>query len=244
MAMPSSGLSECLIPSLLVDAAMGRDERQFVFLYGDAPILLVQIPAGDDELQQGLSELDAGGGALPFRTEFQSIPNRGAAAPRAHGPGDGADLAKRMRGHQHFAFAVRKRVRSDTPSEDRISVGRARNRDLVLRHSSVSKFHAWFEASADGALCLYDAESTNHTHLNSKVLEPRLKTPIGPGDSVRFGAIECLLCAASTLWACLHRATPRTRAEAAVGSAGASIRPLRATSRPPGASPRPPSRNG
>ena len=109
MAMSSSGLLEGLIPSLLVDAAMERDERQFVFLYGDAPILLVRIPLGDDELQQGLSELEARGGALPFRTEIESIPSRRPTSTGSGRADDGAELAKRMRGHQHFAFAVRKR---------------------------------------------------------------------------------------------------------------------------------------
>ncbi len=236
MAMSTSGVSECLIRSLLVDAAMARDERQFVFLYGDAPILLVRVPAGDAELQQGLSELEASSSALPFRTEIQPTRRGGAAARPSDRGDDGAELAKRMRGHQHFAFVVSKRESSDTLSQDRISVGRARNKDLVLRHPSVSKFHAWFETSGDGILHVVDAESTNRTHLNSKVLEPRVKTRVAPGDWVRFGAIECLLCTGAALWECLHLATPATRAEATARPPGASMRP-------PGASVRPPSRN-
>jgi hypothetical protein len=234
MAMSPSGISECLIRSVLVDAAMGRDERQFVFLYGDSPILLVRIPAGDAELQQGLSELEGSGSALPFRTEIQPT-RRGGSAARPAGD-DGAELAKRIRGHQHFAFVVSKRESSDTLSQDRISIGRARNKDLVLRHPSVSKFHAWFETSGDGTLHVVDAESTNRTHLNSTVLEPRVKTRVSPGDCVRFGAIECLLCTGSALWECLHLATPVTRAEATVRPPGGSMRP-------PGASVRPSSRN-
>ena len=46
-----------------------------------------------------------------------------------------------------------------------------------------------------------------------------------PAIRIRFGAIECLLCTASTLWVCLHLARSRTRVEATVRPPGASLRP-------------------
>lgn len=86
-----------------------------------------------------------------------------------------------------------------------MTVGRASNRDLVLRHPSVSKFHAWFETGEDGTVHVTDAESTNQTFVNMTALPPRAKTRIAPGDSLRFGLVECLLWTAANLWAVLRR---------------------------------------
>jgi hypothetical protein len=212
------GAPETLTPSLLVDAAVHRDERGFLLLYGDASILLVEIPPGASELQQGLGELEAAIDPLPFHTEVQPLASHGLA--RTHVPEDPGKLARLLSGRVHFAFALRKPASSDAVS-DRISVGRARNKDLVLRHQTISKFHAWFETGDDGALYLSDAESRNQTRVNGSLLAPRARHPVAPGDSVRFGSVDCLLCSPATLWACLRLPSPRT------------VRPPSATSRPP-----------
>ena len=87
----------------------------------------------------------------------------------------------------------------------RVSVGRAHNKDIVLRHSSVSKFHAWFEVEPE---CMYvsDAGSTNLTRVNDETIEPRTRVVVAPGDAVRFGALETVLCSPETLWSYLNGA--------------------------------------
>jgi FHA domain len=225
VVLSATGAHVTLAPSLVVDAAVSRGEREFLLLYGDASILLIEIPAEAAELQQGLDALEAPVGTLPFKTEVQAVPEPPAISPRTARPEDPVRLAKALHGRLHFAVALRKRAGSDTVSPDRISVGRARNKDLVLRHATISKFHAWFETSEDGSLYLNDAESKNQTFVNGEVVVPRRKIAVAPGDSIRFGAVDCLLCTPSTFWAYLRAPLPRVVAQG-------SIRPP-ATARPP-----------
>jgi pSer/pThr/pTyr-binding forkhead associated (FHA) protein len=86
---------------------------------------------------------------------------------------------------------------------DRISVGRARNKDIVLRHQSVSKFHCWFEVDDAGAFYVTDAGSKNATKVNANSLKARERTRVEPGDVIRFGSVEAIMCAPRVLWAAL-----------------------------------------
>jgi hypothetical protein len=210
-----------LSPSLLVDAAIHRDERGFLLLYGDALILLVEIPPGAIDLEQGLGELDAAFDPLPFRTE--ALTAGATYAVHTSGSEDPAKLARMLPGRLHYAFALRKRSSADAVS-DRVSVGRARNRDLVLRHPTVSKFHAWFETDGQCASILCDADSRNQTRVNGTVLAPRARHAVGPGDTVRFGSVDCVLCRPATFWASIRVPLPKT---------ARTERPPRLPTRPP-----------
>jgi hypothetical protein len=55
---------------------------------------------------------------------------------------------------------------------DRISLGRARNCDIVLRDPSVSKLHAHFRVKDDGKFDLVDRLSENGTEINGARLLP------------------------------------------------------------------------
>lgn len=64
-------------------------------------------------------------------------------------------------------FPVSKR--SGALFHDRVSVGRNRNADIHLPFRRISKFHAYFTASAGGAkIMVTDAGSTNGTFINGK----------------------------------------------------------------------------
>jgi len=98
--------------------------------------------------------------------------------------------------------ALRKSERS--PYSTLISVGRARNCDVVLRASTVSKLHAQFIVEEAGWK-LVDRESANKTLVNGRVIEPERPIPIAPGDRLKFGAIDCLLADAEVLIKALKR---------------------------------------
>jgi hypothetical protein len=70
--------------------------------------------------------------------------------------------------------------------EDRISIGRTRASDIVVRHAKVSKFHAYFTLDADG-LKLTDARSKNGTFLDARRLEPNRPVVVAEGSEVGFG---------------------------------------------------------
>ncbi len=98
--------------------------------------------------------------------------------------------------------------------KSRISVGRATNNDLVIRHDSVSKLQAHFlvrigsngdPATEERVLC--DVGSANGTHINGRTLdegEDRAITVVA-GDRIRFGEVECDLLDASALYSALRR---------------------------------------
>jgi hypothetical protein len=54
-----------------------------------------------------------------------------------------------------------------------IGVGRTENNDVVIRDSSLSKFHAFFQQGESGEWLLKDAGSRNGTFLNDAPLPPK-----------------------------------------------------------------------
>jgi hypothetical protein len=198
-------------PRRIAEDALTLDLGSFLAHHGDAHLLLVRIPEGDTELELGLSAGAPSAGAgkpepLPFRTRHQD-PRALRSESEMMRREDPAAL-RRLLDKPHFAVAVRKRADSDALFMGRISIGRALNKDIVLRHSSISKFHAWFEVDGSENLHVCDAGSTNLTHLNGKPIEARARTAVEPGDALRFGFIETVVCSPGTLWACLdlHKA--------------------------------------
>ena len=191
-------------PRRLVEEALTLDLMSFLARHGDAHLLLVRIPEGDTEFELGLSAGVSSASAaapepIPFRTRHQDVPRVRSEAEKVRHE-DPAALSRLLEKHPHFAVAVRKRAGSDALFMGRISIGRARNKDIVLRHSSISKFHAWFEADDSEDLHVCDAGSTNLTHLNGTPLVARARTAVEPGDALRFGSIETVICSPRTLW--------------------------------------------
>ena len=98
--------------------------------------------------------------------------------------------------------------------KSRISVGRATNNDLIVRHASVSKLHAHFLVQAENRaglrfeqLVLADAGSANGTLVNGRTLEEGedRSVQVNVGDRILFGEVECELLDAATLHRRLRR---------------------------------------
>jgi hypothetical protein len=198
-----------LAPRALVEDAAALDLMDFLTRYGDALFLLVRIPEGDTELELGLSaaapDTDTGKpGPIPFHTGLQAPP-RTWRSERVRNEEPGA-LRQLIEENAYFAVPVRKRGDSEALFMGRISIGRARNKDIVLRHTSVSKFHAWFEVDESEKLHVCDGGSTNLTHVNGQPIEARARIAVEPGDRLRFGAVETVLCSPRALWDCLRAA--------------------------------------
>jgi pSer/pThr/pTyr-binding forkhead associated (FHA) protein len=78
-----------------------------------------------------------------------------------------------------------------SPYSTYISLGRARNCDVVLRDASVSKLHALFFVRA-AKWHVVDRGSANGTAVNGATLMRDEPTRIGPGDRMTFGLLQCL----------------------------------------------------
>lgn len=94
------------------------------------------------------------------------------------------------------------RKRSEAAFLRSVSVGRARNHDIVLRHRSVSKFHGSFDFDEQGHLFVRDANSSNHTFVNGQQVTERQE--VRAGDQVQFGSVETHLCTTEEFWRALH----------------------------------------
>jgi hypothetical protein len=88
---------------------------------------------------------------------------------------------------------------ADNPFQAHISIGRARNCDIVVRHRTVSKLHARFRLEGP-ALLLIDAESQNGTFLNGRRLVPNEANPVLYGAQLLFGSVPAKISHADAVY--------------------------------------------
>lgn len=72
----------------------------------------------------------------------------------------------------------------------RLSIGRTRQNDIAVDHTSVSKMHASLLLSSEGKLVVADTGSTNGTHLNGERIAYGKAIEIFATDKLKFGAIQ------------------------------------------------------
>jgi hypothetical protein len=204
--MPS--MTENVRPEVLVSLA-ALPFAEFVARYSERSFLLVKLDDATGELETGLAALDTAHDAQPtaslnvigFHTVIADLPTVVPSGREVDV--DVAELRRRIALTRHYAITLEKREQ-DASYQGRISIGRARNKDIVLRHASVSKFHAWFERDAKGEYRLADAGSKNGTRINQDECSARELIQVKPGDVLRFGSVEAVLCSPETLWKVLQ----------------------------------------
>lgn len=89
-----------------------------------------------------------------------------------------------------------------------ISIGRAGNNDVILRHGSVSKLHARIHVgdglnsngTADSEYWLTDVKSTHGTKINGNRIEPSKAERLKSGDFTHFGQLGCTFLDAAGLY--------------------------------------------
>jgi hypothetical protein len=194
-------LRENLLASSVAERARALSRAEFVTAVG-APILLVAVESASSELAMTLQTMEAGAKvplvpSMSFRT--RSPDPDAPRVRRSEAPLTSAKLEARIARAPQVAIALRKRFGAAKDFSDRISVGRALNNDVVLRHERVSKFHAWFECDEEDGYYVADAASRNGTSLNGEPVGDTL-TPLHVGDTLRFGGVEAVVCSAEVFW--------------------------------------------
>lgn len=192
-------------PRELISNARTLSLADFMLRCEAAYMLVVMIEAGDPELAHGLQvsrEKPADLEGLGFRTETRELTATlaGEVTMRRPGPVFSEQTAERLplglsRASCHVVPVCK---RSAVSFLHQVSVGRARNHDIVLRHRSVSKFHAWLEVSQEARLFVKDCDSSNHTYVNATKISDRAE--LLPGDTVKFGSVEARVCTSEGLW--------------------------------------------
>ena len=211
--MAQVALAKAILPGSVSKNLLTRAQTTFAAEYEDTLILLIGAPKGGDVLaglEQTLEQTN--GTFLPARqlsyetAAYDTASLRSMLAVAARTDEDRVQIVVRaLSAGQHYALALRKRTGADQILPDRISVGRAANKDIVLRDESVSKLHAWFELHDGREFSLTDAGSTNSTRVNDIVLQARRSQAVAVGDVIRFGSVTAVLTDADTLWGAIHQ---------------------------------------
>lgn len=101
---------------------------------------------------------------------------------------------------------VRKRA-DGNPYSSMVTIGRARNNDVVLNDPSVSKMHAWIRLACDtlhGHDTLTDSGATNGTFLHGKPVRNE-SVALCVGDRIRIGSVDLRFIDARLLYHALRR---------------------------------------
>jgi hypothetical protein len=207
-ALVATGAERNLLPLPLVDRVR-RHSLEQLRREIDVPLLLVRLDEPDGELAQALgATTDAGAARVEPGMSFNTVstdrrPARPASIPPPASFAPEQILVRVVR-VLHFIVPIGKRADAGRVFSERVTVGRARNSDVVLRHESVSKFHAWFARDEDSVYFLSDANSRNGTWRNGSRLSGGYTPRITTGDLLRFGNVEATYCDVATLHAALH----------------------------------------
>lgn len=142
-------------------------------------------------------ESDTGNVETPSQPFTQGVPS----STEVLGPLAAAQQLTRMADLINPEAQVGWLVKSDrNPFGGLITLGRARNNDLVIKTGTVSKLHAIF-TQLDGRWTVQDDASANGTFLNGARLPGKQKTPVSDGDALRFGPdVQCRLYLPESLW--------------------------------------------
>ena len=215
MSVVERKLAKNILPDATVRFIETLSRVEFAAAVG-APLLLVRID-GDEtgELAHALlGSISSAKLPLAPKRAFHTVTNenaRKALAAAGLAQCDPQGVRHKVRACLGEALCVvvplRKRAGSGKSFTSRISVGRAMNNDVVLRHESISKFHAWLEADERARFFVYDASSRNGTWVGATRLTPKIRWPLPLGADLRFAAITTTMCRAETLWDALHTAS-------------------------------------
>lgn len=100
------------------------------------------------------------------------------------------DRSDRTAGIAMLVYPVRP---SEQAKVHLLTLGRTSNNDVVVRDTSVSRFHAYVKPGESGGLLIQDAGSTNGTVVNGQPVPARGNGPaadLKPGDDVRVGQVD------------------------------------------------------
>jgi len=205
---------EHLEPADLVRAARTLVESVFVDEFGHSRWLAIRLSPGEEEMAAALragSRIDRSTDRPPqlleFHTDLVALEDlkemEEPVSPSKRTEPDVDALVEVIGGGCHFR-ALGKRRDATGALGERVSIGRALNQDIVLRHPRVSKFHGFFQVTRSGEWSVADARSKNGTLVNGVRLAPRKPRIVVNGDRVAFGSIETLFLEAPMVWRLLR----------------------------------------
>jgi hypothetical protein len=95
--------------------------------------------------------------------------------------------------------------REDSPYTDRVSIGRAPNCDVVVRHPSISKLHTHLRTLEDGTVVVVDVSGRNPTLVDGRRIDASAPPVLRSGMELRLGDVSATLLDARDTHAALSR---------------------------------------
>lgn len=127
-----------------------------------------------------------------FKTQTVSTSKLNLARLSAQGLSASLELAK------YRVFPITKGQAN--PWRERISIGRARNNDIVLQDNSVSKLHAHIAITEERELHLTDAGSRNGTKVNGERIASSDPVILKGDDRIAVGRLNLVVLDAADLY--------------------------------------------
>lgn len=155
-----------------------REGREAFLKAHTDPFLLVRLP----ETKRDKASDDAWSG---FNTETFRFQQNVAVGNWSDEELDAAARAEGLR-----VLEVTKSA--DNPWRGRVSLGRARNNDLVIGAAGVSKLHAHFTTTDAGVTSITDAGSHNGTEVNGTRIRKGANVELAPNDKLVFGDVQAV----------------------------------------------------
>ncbi|MFO0592807.1 MAG: FHA domain-containing protein [Polyangiaceae bacterium] len=199
-----------VLPLHVVELARQMPKGAFAATFEGQPLLLVRVKPTATELLAGLAEAGTASSdrlmpTIGLETEIAERPSsppsfRLSPVPPSRPPHTPARLQAVLARGLHHVVAVVKRAGMGRPYEERVTVGRTRHSDIVLRDPNVSKFHAWFECDERDRYFVFDANSRNGTLVEGERVTPQTPVELPFGAEVQFGSITAVLTTPEVLW--------------------------------------------
>lgn len=197
------------LPAELIGKLGSASPDELIEAVGNGYLLLVRLDSFNRDLAMGLSESRSARPSWSREEKatlgFQIVPEDVTAAsfehnaarasgPRIYQPSAPQPFPRELLQAECYAVPL---PRTSKPV---VSVGRAPTHDIVLRHPSVSKLHAFIRSNPE--LSVEDAGSLNQTLVNGKRVEQ--SQLLNDGDVIKFGAVQALVCSPVSLWNAVH----------------------------------------
>jgi len=144
--------------SELADEFLEQGEEKFRYVHLHPFLVLLQSPADE-----------------PYQPQVKTVDG---------GPeGPAGLLVSKEQLAREYAVALTKSPRNTY--QERVTVGRARNNDIVIRSAKISKIHSVFTKVEEGYV-VEDVGSVNGTAVNGALLKKGERMPMNDGDVVSF----------------------------------------------------------
>ena len=164
----------------LVEPGRTLTAADFAARYAEPVLLILRVELEGVGLREGLP--------TPLPSRPPAPPPRGPRDEIETAPASKTGVAEQLRRIAAATLVLPIGKHKVNLYQDKITLGRAPNNDVVLPHPTVSKFHGYFRAEG-AAMTFTDYASQNGTRVAWELLAPRVAHPLRDAVQLHFGDV-------------------------------------------------------